>query len=95
MSRSRAKSAFFGAVKLHCQSLQNNFFPKFFGHSVSPGCSKILKDGAFTKKIDYFTIFWGILNLEEHPSHNTGSSVTAILLNAWILPICSNNLSNF
>ena len=38
---------FFRAVKLHCLSLQNHFFLKFFGHSVSPGCSEILWTSAF------------------------------------------------
>ena len=38
--------------------------------------------GAF--RIDYGTINWEILNLEGHPNI-TGSQVTAILLNWWIL----------
>ena len=40
-------------------------------------------DGGFSHKIDYVTIF----NLEGHPNHFTGSTVTAILLNGWISPI--------
>ena len=43
-------------------------------------------NGAFSHKIDYFTIFWEILNLEEHRNRTTGSKVTAILLNRWIFP---------
>ena len=43
-------------------------------------------DGAFSHKIDCDTIFLEILNLEWHPSRITGSRVTAILLNGWILP---------
>ena len=31
--------------------------------------------------------FLEILNLEGHPNRITGSKVTAILLNGWILPI--------
>ena len=44
-------------------------------------------DGAFIHKIDYVTIFMEILNPKGHPSRITGSRVTAILLNAWILPV--------
>ena len=44
-------------------------------------------DGAFSYKIDYVTIFKKILNLEGHLNRITGSRVTAILLNGWILPI--------
>ena len=32
-------------------------------------------------------LFKEILNLEGHPNRITGSTVTAILLNGWILPI--------
>ena len=46
-----------------------------------------IADGAFSHKIDYVTIFKEILNPEGHPNHITGSKVTAILLNGWILPI--------
>ena len=42
-------------------------------------------DGAFSHKIDYFTIFKEILNLD--PNRITGLKVTAILLDGWILPI--------
>ena len=38
-------------------------------------------------KIDYFTIFKDVMNLKGHPNYTTGSKVTAILLNWWILPI--------
>ena len=44
-------------------------------------------NGAFSHKIDYFTIYLEILNLEVHPNCITGSQVTAILLNGWILSI--------
>ena len=44
-------------------------------------------DGAFSHKIDYVTIFLEIINLEGHPNRITGSRVTAILLNGWMLPI--------
>ena len=44
-------------------------------------------DGAFSHKVDYVTIFKGILNSEGHPNRITGLKVTAILLNVWILPI--------
>ena len=47
----------------------------------------MVEDGAFSHKIDYVTIFLEILNLEGHQNHVTGSRVTAILLNGWILPI--------
>ena len=38
-------------------------------------------DGAFSHKKDYLTIFKEIFNHEGHPNRNTGSNVTAILLN--------------
>ena len=47
----------------------------------------IVEDGAFSHKIDYVTMFQEILNLEGHSNRITGSKVTAILLNGWILPI--------
>ena len=47
----------------------------------------MVEDGAFSHKIDYVAIFYKILNLEEHQNLITGSKVTAILLNVWILPI--------
>ena len=40
------------------------------------------------KKIDYVTTFKKILNPEGHSNCITGSKVTAILLNGWILYIC-------
>ena len=45
------------------------------------------EDGAFSHKIDNDTIFLEIQNLEGHLNRITGSRVTAILLNGWILPI--------
>ena len=44
-------------------------------------------DGAFSDKIDHVTILKEILNPERHPNRITGSKVTVILLNEWILPI--------
>ena len=44
-------------------------------------------NGASSHKIDYITIFLEILNLEGEQNRITGSKVTAILLNGWILPI--------
>ena len=44
-------------------------------------------DIAFSHKIDYVTIFKEIQNIEGHPNCITGSKVSAILLNVWILPI--------
>ena len=44
-------------------------------------------NGAFSHKIDQVTIFLEILNLKGHPNRITGSRVTVILLNGWILPI--------
>ena len=41
----------------------------------------MVEDGAFSHKIDYATIFNGILNLEGQTNRITGSKVTAILLN--------------
>ena len=45
------------------------------------------KDGAFSRKIDNVTIFKEVLNRKVHPNCITGSKVTVILLNRWILPI--------
>ena len=47
----------------------------------------MVEDGAFSHKMDYVTIFEEILNIKGHPNHITGSQVTKILLNGWILPI--------
>ena len=41
----------------------------------------MVEDVVFSHKIDYVTI------PEGHPNRFTGSRVTAILLNGWILPI--------
>ena len=38
-------------------------------------------------KSDYVTISKEVLSLKGHQNHITGSKVTAILLNRWILPI--------
>ena len=47
----------------------------------------MVEDGSFSHKIDNVTISQEILNLKGYPSCITGSKVTAILLNGWILPI--------
>ena len=47
----------------------------------------MVRNGAFSHKIDYITIFLEIHNLEGHQTPMTGSRVTAILLNGWIIPI--------
>ena len=47
----------------------------------------MVENGAFSHKIDNFTIFLENLNLEGHQNRNTGSRVTAILVNEWIFPI--------
>ena len=44
---------------------------------------QMVRDGAFSPKINYVRVFKEILNLKGI----TGSRVTAILLNVWILPI--------
>ena len=45
-----------------------------------------VEDGAFSHKRVYVAHFVGILNLDGHPNRITGSRVTAILLDRWILP---------
>ena len=50
---------------------------------TAPPCS----NGAFLLKLEYIKIFLEILYLEGHPNCITGSKVTAVLLNRWILPI--------
>ena len=46
----------------------------------------IVECGAFSHKIDYVALFEENLNLEGHLYHITGTRVTTILLNGWILP---------
>ena len=46
----------------------------------------MVEDGAFSHRI-YVIIFREILNLEGQTNCITGSKVTEILLNGWILPI--------
>ena len=48
--------------------------------------AKTVEDGVFSHKIYYVTILKEILNVKGHPNRITGSKVTAILLNGWILP---------
>ena len=43
----------------------------------------MVRNGAFSHRIDYIAIFKEILNLEGHQNCITGSRVTAILLNGW------------
>ena len=45
----------------------------------------MVKDGAFSRKINYSTNKEDIL--EGHPNHITGSSATAILLHGWTFPV--------
>ena len=47
----------------------------------------MVEHGALSHKIDYVTIVKDILNPEGHPNCISGSKVTAILLNGWILPV--------
>ena len=47
----------------------------------------MVRNGAFSYKIDYITIILEILNPEGHQNCINGSSVTAILLNECIFPI--------
>ena len=49
--------------------------------------TQMVGDGAFSHEIDWFPILLEILNLKGHPNCITGSKVTVILLNGWILPI--------
>ena len=44
-----------------------------------------VEDGAFSHNIDY--AFLEILNHEGYPNRITGSRVTVIWLNRWILPV--------
>ena len=47
----------------------------------------MVENGAFRYKIACITICQEILNLKRHQNCNTGSRVTAILLNRWTFPI--------
>ena len=44
----------------------------------------MVEAGAFSHNV---TIFWKNVNLKGHQNRITGSRVTAILLNGWILPL--------
>ena len=46
----------------------------------------VVKDGAFSHKIDYVSICLEIQNLEGHFNRFIGSKVTTILVNGGILP---------
>ena len=46
----------------------------------------MVKDGAFSHKIEYASILLEILNLERHLNRFVGSKVAAILMNGRILP---------
>ena len=46
-----------------------------------------IEDGASSHKLYNVTTFKEILNPKGHPNCITGSKVTAILLNGWILPV--------
>ena len=54
----------------------------------------MVEDSAFSYKIAYVSHFKKILNLKGHPNCITGSKVTAILLNGWILPIDGASVVN-
>ena len=45
--------------------------------------TSMVKNGAFSHKIDYNTIFLEILNLKEHQNCIIGSRGKAILMNEW------------
>ena len=47
----------------------------------------MVEDEAFSHKNRLCYYFQGILNPEGNQNCNTGSKVTAILLNGWIFPI--------
>ena len=47
----------------------------------------MVRNGDFSHKIDYITIFYKIINLI---TRITSSRVTAILLNGWISPMVQN-----
>ena len=47
----------------------------------------MVRNGAFSHKIDYITIVSEILNFKGHQERIIGSRVTAILLKGWIFPI--------
>ena len=49
--------------------------------------AKIIGDGIFSHKMDWFWKFLEILNLKGHPNCIIGSKVKAILLDWWVLPI--------
>ena len=49
--------------------------------------AQMVEDGDFSHNWDYIIILLDIWNHEGHQNHITGSRVTAVLLNGWILPI--------
>ena len=60
-----------------------------YGYNHQPADCIVSRPGHwfFNHKVDNVTHFQKILNLEGHPIGITGSRVTAILLNGWILPM--------
>ena len=48
---------------------------------------QMVKDSAYSHKIDYVRKVQPILNLKGHPNRTIGSKSTAILVNWWNLPI--------
>ena len=67
---------------------ESSYIVFFFVYLADLGSALTVADGAFSHKIDNYTIFREILSPEGHPNRITGSKVTAILLKGWILPIC-------
>ena len=55
----------------------------------------MVRNGAFSHKIYYITIFQEILNLQGHQNRITGSRVMLILLNGWIIPIGQSGEANW
>ena len=49
--------------------------------------AKTVRDNTSSYKIDYVIVIKNFLNPEGHQNHMSGSTVTAILLKEWILPI--------
>ena len=52
--------------------------------SLWHGHAQMVRNGAFSHKIDYLTIFKDILNLEGHKNCIAGSRVNAILRNRYL-----------
>ena len=71
MLRNTTKSTFLGVVNLNCLISHKNWFLKFFGHSITQGCSEMLRPSAFRW---HFQDFFWLFGEKEHFFHKKNVS---------------------